>query len=129
MKIKTSELQGMALDWAVAQAVGEQITLTMCFGTDSAGMVPWSEKRRKPYAPSTNWAQGGPLTDKYDMEIMLQDEDPDWWFASTGAHRSKARGMAYGPSRLIAAMRAIVKKEFGDEVEIPDELLHTGIDR
>lgn len=48
MKLKTSELTGAALDWAVAKCEG------------AVGM----NDRLAWYTPSTNWAQGGPIIER-----------------------------------------------------------------
>ena len=103
MKIKTSELEGAALDYAVAVATGEV-----------AG--GW-------YSPSTNWSQGGPLVSR--RISILVDVFGDWYAeASEGMYgRPLEEFDGQGPTALIAAMRAIVASEIGDTVDIPEELL------
>jgi hypothetical protein len=59
MKVKVSELQGAALDWAVAKC---------------KGMVPNStilQKFFKEYTfkPSTDWAQGGPIIERENCAL------------------------------------------------------------
>jgi len=100
MKIKTDELQGAALDWAVAKAVGEY----------------------KPTAVpnySTDWAQGGPIIEREFICVsapMHPSTRP--WFAISDSAGFKSAG----PTPLIAAMRCYVASKMGDEVEIPEEL-------
>jgi len=90
MKIKTTDLIGPALDWAVAQCEG------------AVNYV---------YLPSTDWSQGGPIIDR---EITTLERDGFGWFA-----RSTSGYTAIGPTPLIAAMRCYVASKFGDEIEIP----------
>lgn len=53
MKIKTSELTGAALDWAVAKCEGNTIT----FADDGLPSGQWEMY-------SSNWAQGGPIIER-----------------------------------------------------------------
>ena len=102
--MRTSELQGAALDWAVAKCEG--ITL---------GVVYYLK-------PSTNWAQGGPIIEREGVNLEY-NPDRCLWIASTPApeHRNGAVEVT-GPTPLIAAMRCYVASKLGDEFEIPEEL-------
>ena len=110
MKIKTSEMTGAALDWAVAK----------CEGVVYHGPA-WTKY-------STDWSQGGPLIDREIGNLWknnkLDPNEPDVWTAA--AYRKAPDGtMLYyedGPTPLIAAMRCYVMSRFGDEIEIPQEL-------
>lgn len=131
MKIKTSELTGAALDWAVAQCEGFQLKVDpMDFGMKSAngGWWIWEDASRggkqarigKGYSPSTNWAHGGPIIDGNGISPKTS---VGWasgmkWQAET----DRQEHMQYGPTLLIAAMRCFVASKWGDEVEIPEEL-------
>lgn len=113
MKHKTNELAGALLDAAVAKAEGKKIAKTP-EGEDGAWIeVGWPEGRL-PYAPSTNWNDGGPIIERERIKL-----DPDFspeikgdWVAML------AGGYAEGPTPLIAAMRAYVASTLGDEVEL-----------
>lgn len=98
MKIKTQDLTGPALDWAVE--VAEKMTVS-----------------QREFQPSTNWAQGGPIIEREGIELFRNNEK-DYWFTS------KTRGGAYGTGStpLIAAMRCYVASKLGDEVDVPEEL-------
>ena len=104
--MKTSELTGAALDWAVAKCeggVGENQLLGA-----------W-------YAPSTDWAQGGPIIEREGLTVVYSSPSnpPVTWFAETFDGRfTKA-----GPTPLIAAMRCYVASKLGDITEVPQELL------
>lgn len=126
MKIKTSELSGAALDWAVA----------VCEVPDLDGSNPQhlnhflslrnahSLHRRFHY--STNWAQGGPIIER--KEIGIRRNAPcsagrEWEASPSITARGAGGRWGYGPTPLIAAMRCFVASKLGDEVKIPEELL------
>lgn len=105
--MKTNELTGAALDWAVCVA-------DYGYGADY-----------KTLRFSTNWAHGGPLIEREkisgisyypDINCFTQEVLPNWR-AQMGAHTG------YGPTPLIAAMRCYVSSKLGNIVEIPEELL------
>jgi hypothetical protein len=95
--MKTSELTGAALDWAVAKC--EDV---YCFDGS--------------YIPSTNWAQGGPI---------IEREGISWHCGNKASWHAYGYGSAdniSGPTPLIAAMRCYVASKLGDDVDIPEEL-------
>jgi hypothetical protein len=114
MKIKTSELTGAALDWAVAKCEnkGNDIEVhagNVLYGRVTSGFVHFN--------PSTDWAQGGPIIEREGITIRF-------WENETHVHAYKwnTEGWFEGPTPLIAAMRCYVASKLGDEVEVPDEL-------
>ncbi len=145
MRIKTSELTGAALDWAVAKCEDLPLKLDpMGFRKDApasmqAGWWVWDgegqnqvighRKTRRGdedgYSPSADWAQGGPIIER--EEIGLQRNAPcsfgrEW--EARGSIMAKGAGyqFAYGPTPLIAAMRCYVASKLGDDIDIPEEL-------
>jgi hypothetical protein len=98
--MKTSELQGAALDWAVAKCE---------VGAEFIGEID------DPHFYSTDWAQGGPIVEREQIALYLGGDDE--WMADDGWKR------ATGPTPLVAAMRGYVAMKLGDEVEIPFELM------
>ena len=117
MKIKTDELTGAALDWAVAKAAGylskqgDHWMVTLPDVSVRMNFVPNSP--RSSFSPSTRWAQGGPIIER---EIVNLTDDGQQWVAE--GHDI----ICTGPTPLVAAMRAFVASKLGDEVEIPEEL-------
>ena len=70
------------------------------------------------YAPSTDWAQGGPIIEREGIDVM-----PMFHFKPTG-WQAQVPGTCYsGPTPLIAAMRCFVASKLGDEVDVPAEVL------
>lgn len=106
--MKVSELQGVALDWAVAKALGGQEAA----GSFLDGVVPHPDYFK--FYPSTNWAQGGPIIERERLALFI--EYPDDWGATDGNRRMP------GDTPLIAAMRCYVASKLGDDIELPEEL-------
>ena len=123
--MKTSELTGAALDWAVAKCEGRTIQRDpMEFGitTSEGGYWVWETqpfyyaKIGRSYTPSTNWAQGGPIIERQEIELVPKGMQWD-------AYADEDFHVPYsGPTPLIAAMRCYVASKLGDTVELPGEL-------
>lgn len=126
MKVKTSELIGLALDWAVAKCEGVRLTQRIdSFKAYGAVVL----QKGGVYSPSTNWSQGGPITQNKKIDTKLIDDSiPELWGAQLsdpfGARRRNSESLHYsiGPTALIAAMRCYVASKMGEETDIPDEL-------
>ena len=115
--MKTSELTGAALDWAVAKCEPDD-TLALYFDESTGEPLchdDWPDNQE--YKPSTDWAQGGPIIEREKIEIFIRDE---MWFAYSSLSLPQD---FHGSTPLEAAMRCYVASEFGDEVDVPDELL------
>jgi hypothetical protein len=111
MKIKTNELTGAALDWAVAKCEG--------IGLGPRGFVVYyHEGEPAMWQPSTDWAQGGPIIEREGIRIVKVA--PTVWGAVYSSGDIGREHFASTP--LIAAMRCYVASKMGDEVEIPEEL-------
>jgi hypothetical protein len=109
MKVKVSELQGAALDWAVAKC---------------EGMVPntpfIASNKEYTFKPSTDWAQGGPIIEREKLCITASVEGD--WTAFCVSDEMDMQWICRGPTPLIAAMRCYVASQMGDEIELPEEL-------
>ena len=115
MKIKTSELTGQALDWAVQWAHNPTgPTGEGWYERDEDGLL-YDPLNECTVSPSTIWVQGGPIIERENISLdYAQEED---WAAKTPAYQ-----WAYGPTPLVAAMRCYVASKLGDEVDIPEGL-------
>lgn len=119
MKIRTSDLIGAALDWAVAKYEGNHIT----FAPDGLPSGQWEMY-------SSNWSLAGPIIEREGIatrEIPPVSGDNGCivtrrWIAEMfripGGPR---RSVAYGTTPLVAAMRCYVASKLGEVVEIPEE--------
>ncbi len=111
MLVKTSELTERALDWAVAKCEGRHELAPIWVDDDLFG-----NHIQRPYSPSTDWAQGGPIIEREHMEFDY-DEGRQTFLAADGTY------VGQGKTHLIAAMRCYVASKLGDTVDIPEELL------
>lgn len=114
MKIKTNELTGAALDWAVNEAQG----------CNTAPLIIYVGNGRKWLATNngftfdySNWSQGGPIIESESIGLFKEGGQ---WVATQ--HEGSWLIESSGPTALIAAMRRYVASKLGDEVEIPKEL-------
>jgi hypothetical protein len=121
--MKTSELTGPALDWAVAKAERLDCYVDMCGSRNGwATFVDFGEHTHIRYTPSEHWGFGGPIIEREEiaLEPMTHDEHGDGWLATRV--EGPAVCMEFGPTPLIAAMRCYVASHLGDEIELPEEL-------
>ena len=105
--MRTSELTGAELDWAVAKCDGIAL---------NEGNTLRNECDI--YSPSTDWSQGGPIIEREWIDLHCVNDS--LWEAECPAPGGLA--MQNGPTPLIAAMRCYVASKLGDTVEVPDEL-------
>jgi hypothetical protein len=103
--MKTSELTGHALDWAVGTAMK---------------LPPpyWADGKCANF--STDWAQGGPIIEREGFELCRIESSA---FGVEWRAQIDCDCRSYGPTPLIAAMRCYVASKLGDEVDVPEELL------
>lgn len=127
-QVKTAELTGRALDWAVAEAQGwvrypdDGIERGAIWHTDPdrapyGGLQPVAT-----YRPSTDWVYCGLLIEKY--RVSLEDVGIGWIARQrcvTGAQGSMEPQDDASP--LVAACRAVVVSVLGEVVRVPAELL------
>lgn len=116
MTTKVSELEGIDLDYWVAQITG---SLRMIDGS--------REFQLGGYSPSTQWRHGGPIIEDHDIAIIPSNfvDENQKWSASTGCYNKyideslplgEDAGGATGKTPLIAAMRALVASVYGESV-------------
>lgn len=140
MKIKTSELTGAALDWAVAKSLGCELVMSHDnFRRIAAGV--WDKAKIDERLASMgnygcyldtvgnaqpiptyhkDWAQGGPIIEREKIDLNYDLGDKMWnahWYGDT------EYALQWGDTPLIAAMRCYVASRLGDEVDVPEELL------
>ena len=108
MLMKTAELTGAALDWAVAKCEG-------LHREDTVWEV-WASTHQY----SSDWALGGPILEREGIHIgrihapaHMKKEFGDFYWIAKGVR---------GQTPLIAAMRCYVASKFGVEVDVPEEL-------
>ena len=108
--MKTSDLTGAALDWAVAKCEG----LLFDDGTVSDY-----------WQPSELWEQGGAIIEREEISVSREfaSSAVEWAAWTPAPIRDDAEAFGYGETPLVAAMRCYVVSKLGDEVDVPEELL------
>jgi len=121
-QMKTSELTGAALDWAVAKCEYDNRRYNYgspCFSPKTKRVYETQglQEIGVNFSPSTDPAQAYPIIVR---EKIATDPDADdgQWAAST----RDAPCYWVGPTPLIAAMRCYCCAKLGDEIDIPEEL-------
>jgi len=115
--VKTSQLIGCRLDWAVSKCegtLGHYVQPNEKRGTTKWEVLPQTRRY------STNWAYGGPIIERKQIAVWTTTGGATWHSKKDGWDQFRA---VDGPTPLIAAMRCHVASELGDEVEIPDEFV------
>lgn len=143
VEVRASNLEGVALDWAVATAKTGKVLVFPEGGhlppdgsvslndddftlwlNDGEGDSEW-------WSPSTLWSQCGPLLDEHILSLRLAVEPKAGWeavggvkYSATAKDRDGCEKMAFGDTRMVAACRAVVEAELGALVSVPAELLY-----
>ena len=118
MKLKTSEVNGIALDWAVAKCEGLEVEIDSHPHDHNYKALFF--KGDMPADFTFEWTWAGPIIERerisvepcFDLKwVAIRTESPNSAFEEEG------------PTPLIAAMRCHVANKMGDEIEVPDELM------
>jgi hypothetical protein len=108
MKLKTQDLTGAALDWAVTKC-------ELPSGWPDAEILLGDDTDY-----STDWSQGGPIIEREGIDVI---RDLSGWVSLKTATIDHGHIRTRGPTPLVAAMRCYVASKLGAEVEIPNELM------
>lgn len=111
--MKTSELTGAALNWAVAEAAGYKPSV---YSTQSIRAELPTGGVIAPFMPGFRWDQAGPIIEREGISTA-KDGDGHW---RAGEYLKTLHH--YGSTPLVAAMRCYVASKLGDEVKIPEGL-------
>lgn len=129
MKIKTTDLSGPALNWAVAKAEGLNPNSDPEVRRQYVGYSGFAEANGFGYAIkhySTGWEDGGPIIEREELGLKRNapcSRGREWEASPSITAKGVGGKWGYGPTPLIAAMRCYVASKLGDEIEIPEELL------
>ena len=129
MKIKTSELSGVALDWAVAHSVGMVVRWVDAGYFEAKPTIELDTWFRI----GSSWSPSANSNDMAEINIgslsAIRLGNSGFAACETGAPNSAGQGRrlitikSEGPTMLIAACRAIVAAKLGDEVDVPEGLV------
>jgi hypothetical protein len=116
--MKTCVLNGPKLDWAVAKALN--IEVLVLAGRYVVLKPEGQVYSCKVFAPSLNWAQGGPIIEREGICIFPDATNTGYLAFTRAARKLQHRGA--GATPLVAAMRCLLTMKLGEEVEIPENL-------
>ncbi|AOV18819.1 hypothetical protein BJI67_16400 (plasmid) [Acidihalobacter aeolianus] len=144
MEHRVESLDGLVLDWAVAQAGGVDVVL----GEGCLLQVYAAQREKKVYAPSSCWGLGGQIIEDQAIAIRRHPSTGSWyammsedlgsfehaaWVKMTASGGERYGTLSYqvhkrqqrfdGPTPLVAAMRCFVASKFGSELHIPSAVL------
>jgi hypothetical protein len=126
IEVKTADLAGEALGWAVGKAEGLDVLLAPpIYGNPWRVFVRYTGEvtiREVRYNPWDDWALGGPLIEKHMVSMHCPQSTDDVW--AGWVITDKGEFCQAGDSALIAACRAIVATKLSDTVQVPQELIH-----
>jgi|APGre2960657373_1045057.scaffolds.fasta_scaffold79081_4 hypothetical protein len=120
--MKTAELNGLALDYAVTLIENPD---ALKYGVDD-----WRQRRKYEtkngeflFRWASSWAQGGLIIEREWLDITPWPNESDEKLQWQCKQHDSIDCVAFGPTPLIAAMRCYVASKRGDEIDIPTELM------
>lgn len=134
--IRTNDLKGLALAYAVAVAEGRNKPVKMLSG---ALVQPLAFVRRGNdarcaledadalfdfdsggyYHPHESWGLAGPIMEREDIFVHFRTDGIDDGYTGSAP---KAKQCRHGHTHLVAAMRCYVAMKLGDSVAVPEYL-------
>jgi len=125
--MKTSELNGLALDYAVTLIENPD---ALKYGVDD-----WRQRRKYEtkngeflFRWTSSWTQSGPIIEQSCIALTPNGTSREPWIAEGPEHSYEAgtvtaTNRVTGGTPLIAAMRCYVASKLGDEIDIPTKLM------
>lgn len=131
IEVKSTNLEGEALSWAVGKAEGLDVKLAPpIYGNPwrvfarYTGEVTVHDAR---YNPHEDWALGGPLIDKHRGSVTCSAYLAGSEFGYNAGPGGETPAVSYvwctGPTALVAFCRSLVNAKLGDIVQVPKELM------
>lgn len=138
--MKVAELEGAALDWAVAKSLGLNVCSLHDFmrqrasKTGYTATLDWHLSLQKDIQAigdletgstspiprySTDWSEGGALIE--DAGISIQTEDAGWSAYFRG-RLDNSDCFVLGSTMLEVGLRCLCLNHFGEDIDIPEEL-------
>jgi hypothetical protein len=113
-RVFTKDLDGIALDWTVAQCLGLNV--------DSPRFMEifqYQHSRKQGYCYSKNWALAGDIIEESRMQLEYYERESKWIAAVD------EDSVQYASEPLVAAMRSYVQSQLGDQVHVNKALFET----
>lgn len=106
--MRTSELTGFALDWAVAQC--EYVDVRYGFDDNCPEY-------------SVDWVKSGPIIERECICVECSFAENAWSAWTPAPERELGEAYGNGLTPLIAAMRCYVASKLGDDVSLPPDMV------
>lgn len=126
--MKTANLKGAALSWAVAKCEGleegnymKELDIQKDVDERGMGIVVPSDREYLWLKSSPDWTRGGRLIEREKISLTV-DSSGLWIAFNEYNYAEEKRFMQCDKSPLIAAMRCYVASKLGDDIEIPETL-------
>jgi hypothetical protein len=128
MKIKTAELTGKPLDWALAQACGHVVDISYGGGVCIQGLMGWQN-----FEGHADPATCMKLIKKYSANVDHTEHAPQievsiWYEVDYSDDSDRMTDADFDCQCVVgdtveqAVARCVVAMRLGDEVDVPDEL-------
>ncbi|ROQ49142.1 phage protein NinX family protein [Pseudomonas putida] len=123
IEVKTADLVGEQLAWAVAKAEGLDVHVAKPhYGAPARVFVRYrgeATERCERYNPQESWMLGGPLKTKH----QIGDGPVRGGWTAYPSRPNEPTDWLMGPSPLVAICRAVITKVAGNVVCVPKELM------
>lgn len=120
IKMQTSKLSGLALDYMTGLAVKAKVEIRWEPFLNGPRVYSSHLRHFGPFIPSQNWTTTGPLIDKHG--VSLKRIHASCWAAGDSGKDGPCDEQ-FGETLLIAACRTLVCRFLGEEVSVPGELI------
>lgn len=124
-----NQLDGPALDWAVAQAAGICVQILPAAANDVVRARWVTPHGFGSFRPSSDWSDAGPLLREFQVALYPEAHDgregtemSERWVANVYYESGLQYTTEPCRNELIALCRAIAVTKFGETVNVPAEL-------
>ena len=125
IEVKTADLVGEQLAWAVGKAEGLDVRLAPpIYGNPWRVFVRYTGEvtiRDVRYDPHENWSLAGALIRKHNISLHAPQHGSDCWAAWRTINDKDV--LMGGTTETIAACGVVVALKLGDTVQVPKELM------
>lgn len=132
-KIKIADAPNRVIDWLVAKAEGVQFVLHRGEAAIEEECDPDHHAHEHDFKQWKMWtflryttdpAQAWPIIEREEISIeRFNDFAGSKWAAEMYDPNREHQHKSFGPTSLVAAMRCYCASVYGDEAEVPEELL------
>lgn len=134
--VSVHHLEGQALDWVVDALMSAGEACEILYNNDGSDEWEWFHSGMPypsgPDSYSTNPVHCSALIDKFDISVIALKDEWVAGFASLANRKSdnpsySLQFASKGKTWMIAACRAIILREYGRVLHVPEELIDTNV--